>query len=71
MTATKTESTTARASHQGSGRGYPGSEWARRIELSLDHEQRRLALYGGLFGVFVLAVVIVAAIGVVADTPPI
>jgi hypothetical protein len=67
MTTTKTE---LRPEHQVTGRDYPG-EWARQIEISLDQEQRRLALYGGLFGAFVLAVVIVAIIGVIGDAPPI
>jgi hypothetical protein len=57
-------------SHQVSGRDYPG-EWARDVELTLDKEQRRLTFYGWLFGVFVLAVVIVAIIGVIGDKPPI
>jgi hypothetical protein len=70
MTATKSESSTARPSHQVSGRDYPG-EWARKIELNLDQEQRRAYVYGGLFAIFVLAVVIVACIGVIADAPPV
>ena len=65
-----TASNGTKPQHQVSAREYPG-EWARRIELSLDGEQRRLFFYGGLFGVFVLAVVIVAAIGVVIDAPPV
>lgn len=55
--------------HQVSGEDYPG-EWARQIECRLDKEQRRLFFYGGLFGVFVLAVVIAASIGVMLDAPP-
>jgi hypothetical protein len=70
MTATKNESSTARPSHQVSGRDYPG-EWARQVELNLDREQRRLTVYGGLFAAFVLAVVVVAVIGVIGDRPPI
>jgi hypothetical protein len=70
MTETNVESSTSLPSHRVSGRDYPG-EWARNIELDLDREQRRLVLYGGLFGVFVLAVVIVAVIGVIGDKPPI
>jgi hypothetical protein len=45
------------AEHEVTGRHYPG-EWARRIELYLDEEPRRIALYGGLFGLFVLGVVL-------------
>jgi len=70
MTGAKMESSTSLPSHQVSGRDYPG-EWARDVELSLDKEQRRLTFYGWLFGVFVLAVVIVAIIGVIGDKPPI
>ena len=56
--------------HQVTGNDYPG-EWARQVELALDQEQRRLFLYVGLFGAFVLAVVIAAMIGVVIDAPPV
>jgi hypothetical protein len=70
MTATNMESSTARPSHQVSGRDYPG-EWARQIECNLDKEARRITVYGGLFALFVLAVVIVAVIGVIGDRPPI
>jgi hypothetical protein len=70
MTETNMESSTSLPSHQVSGRDYPG-EWARNIEFNLDQEQRRLTFYGWLFGVFVLAVVIVAVIGVIGDKPPI
>jgi len=70
MTETKTESSASLPSHQVSGRDYPG-EWARNIELNLDQEQRRITFYGWLFGLFVLAVVIVAIIGVVGDKPPV
>ena len=57
------------ASHEGSARDYPG-EWARQIELFLDRDHRRLLFFGGLFGAFVLAVVIALLIGVVLDAPP-
>jgi len=57
MTTTKTERSSMRPEHQVTGRDYPG-EWARRIELYLDEEQRRLVLYGGLFWAFVLVLVI-------------
>lgn len=56
-------------SHQVSGEDYPG-EWARRIELGLDKEGRRALFYGGAFCLFVLVVVIAAAIGVIVDSPP-
>lgn len=59
-----------RPRHQVSGEDYPG-EWARQIELALDQEQRRVFLYGGLFGAFVLAVVVAAAIGAIIDAPPV
>jgi hypothetical protein len=65
----ETESPALRPSHQVSGKDYPG-EWARRIELSLDQESRRALFYGGLFCAFVLAMVIAATIGVIADAPP-
>ena len=58
-----------RSRHQVSGEDYPG-EWARQFELLLDQEGRRALFYGGGFCLFVLAVVIAAAIGVILDTPP-
>lgn len=69
MSPTDKKSSALRSSHQVSGKDYPG-EWARRIELGLDKEGRRALFYGGLFGAFVLAVVIAALIGVVVDAPP-
>ena len=69
MRATDKESSALRPSHQVSGKDYP-AEWARRIELGLDKEGRRVLFYGGFFGAFVLAVVIAALIGVVVDAPP-
>ena len=61
MATTKTERTAPRPEHQVSGRDYPG-EWARQIECYLDEEQRRLRFYGGLFGAFVLGVVLTLAV---------
>ncbi|HUU24686.1 MAG TPA: hypothetical protein VMW68_03870 [Methyloceanibacter sp.] len=66
---TKARPISATPRHQVSGDDYPG-EWARQVELTLDQEQRRLFFYGGLFGAFVLAIVIAALIGVVIDAPP-
>ena len=63
MTNAKTEGSSRRPRHQVTGRDYPG-EWARRIELYLDEEQRRLMLYGGLFCAFVLVLVIVLFVAV-------
>jgi hypothetical protein len=65
MTTTKTEHASARPEHQVTGRDYPG-EWARRIELYLDEEQRRLMFYGGLFWGFVLLLVICLVIAVIS-----
>jgi hypothetical protein len=65
MATTKTERSSPQPEHQVTGRRYPG-EWARQIELYLDKEPRRLVFYGGLFGVFVLAVVISLIIGLVS-----
>lgn len=62
MARTKTERSSPRPEHQVTGRGYP-AEWARQIELYLDKEPRRLLFYGGLFGAFVLIVVISLFIG--------
>jgi len=67
MTKAKPSSATPR--HQISGEDYPG-EWVRQVELTLDKEERRLFFYGGLFGAFVLAIVIAALVGVVIDAPP-
>ena len=64
MTTTKTERSSPRPEHQVTGRDYPG-EWARRIELYLDEEPRRLVFYGGLFGAFVLVLVICLFIAMV------
>jgi hypothetical protein len=61
MATAKTERLASRPEHQVTGRDYPG-EWARQIELYLDEEQRRLLFYGGLFGAFVLCVVITVTI---------
>ncbi len=61
MATTNTERPAPRPEHQVTGRDYPG-EWARQIELYLDEEQRRLLFYGGLFGAFVLGVVITVTI---------
>ena len=69
MTGEQVKSSALRPSHQVSGKDYPG-EWARQIELGLDQEGRRALFYGGLFGAFVLAVVIAAVIGVIVDAPP-
>jgi hypothetical protein len=69
MTEERSKSSALRPSHQISSKDYPG-EWARQIELGLDQEGRRLLFYGGLFGAFVLAVVIAAIIGVIIDAPP-
>jgi hypothetical protein len=63
MTNAKTEGSSMRPEHQVTGRDYPG-EWARRIELYLDEEQRRLMFYGGLFWAFVLLLVICLFIAV-------
>jgi len=68
MAKARPSSTTPR--HHFSGEDYPGA-WARQIELTLDKEERRLFFYGGLFGAFVLAIVIAALIGVVIDAPPV
>ncbi len=65
MTTTKTEHASARPEHQVTGRDYPG-EWARRIELYLDEEQRRLLFYGGIFWAFVLLLVICLVIAVIS-----
>ena len=65
MTTTKTECSSTRPEHQVTGRDYPG-EWARRIELWLDKEPRRLVLYGGLFWAFVLVLVICLFVAVVS-----
>lgn len=51
-----------RPEHHVTGRDYPG-EWARRIELFLDEEPRRLLLYGGSFVLFVLGIVIALIAG--------
>lgn len=67
MAKARPRSTTPR--HHFTGEDYPGA-WARQIELALDKEERRLFLYGGVFGTFVLAMVIIALIGVFGDTPP-
>ncbi len=65
MTATEMELRSTCPRHQLTGEDYP-SAWAHRIELWLDKEQNRLLLFGGLFGSFVLIVVLV--IGVAAIT---
>jgi hypothetical protein len=65
MATTKRERSSPQPEHQVTGRDYPG-EWARKIELYLDKEPRRIALYGGLFGLFVLAVVIALIIGLIS-----
>ena len=65
MTTTKTESSSTRPEHQVTGRDYPG-EWARRIELYLDEEPRRLVFYGGLFWLFVLVLVICLFVAVLS-----
>ena len=57
MTATRAEKSTTCPRHRLTGEDYPG-EWARQIELYLDKDHRRAVFYGGLFGTFVLAVVI-------------
>jgi hypothetical protein len=64
MTAIKKERSSSRPQHQVSGRDYPG-EWARQIEIFLDKEPRRLVFFGGLFGGFVLAVVVALLIAVI------
>lgn len=69
MTTNPAEIGALRPSHQVSSEDYPG-EWARQVELALDEEGRRALFYGGLFCAFVVAVVIVAAIGVILDAPP-
>lgn len=53
----------SRPRHQVTGEDYPG-EWARKIEVYLDEEQRRLMLFAGVFGAFVLCVVVVLLIRV-------
>ncbi|MGH6736572.1 MAG: hypothetical protein ACRECX_10910 [Methyloceanibacter sp.] len=63
MIATETEYSSTCARHELTAEDYPG-EWARRIELYLDKEPRRAVFYGGLFGAFVLIVVIVMLIDV-------
>jgi len=65
----KAKPSSAMPRHQVSGEDYPG-EWVRQVELTLDKEQRRLFFYGGLFGAFVLVIVIAALVGVVIDAPP-
>jgi hypothetical protein len=67
MTKAKSPATTPR--HRFTDEDYPAT-WAHQIELALDKEERRLFLYGGVFGTFVLAMVVIALIGVFADTPP-
>jgi hypothetical protein len=64
MATSKRERFSSQPEHHVAGRDYPG-EWARQIELSLDKEPRRLVFYGGLFGVFVFAMVISLIIKVV------
>jgi hypothetical protein len=64
MATTKRERSSPQPENQVTGRDYPG-EWARKIELYLDKEPRRIVLYGGLFGVFVLAVMISLIIGLI------
>jgi hypothetical protein len=64
MATAKTERSSQRPEHQVTGRDYPG-EWARQMELYLDEEPRRLVFYGGLFGAFVLVVVISLIIGLI------
>ncbi len=65
MTARKIEHSSPRPEHQVTGRDYP-TEWARQIELYLDEEPRRLMFYGGLFGAFVLVLVISLIVAVVS-----
>jgi len=64
MTNAKTAGYSQQPRHQVTGQDYPG-EWARRIELYLDDEQRRLLFYGGIFWAFVLLLVICLVIAVV------
>jgi hypothetical protein len=52
--------------HHVSARDYPG-EWARQIELYLDRDHHRLVFFGGLFGGFVLLVVVALLVGVIID----
>jgi hypothetical protein len=59
----KTTKTELRAEHQVTGRDYPG-EWARRIELYLDEESRRLIFFAGLFYGFVLLFIVAAVLGI-------
>lgn len=63
MATTKKERPSSRPEHQVTGRDYPG-EWARQIELYLDKEPRRALFYGGLFGAFVLVMVLSMLIGI-------
>jgi hypothetical protein len=63
MAATEAEWPSSRPEHQVTGRDYPG-EWARKIELYLDEEQRRFKLFAGVFGAFVLCIVVVLLIAV-------
>ncbi len=63
MTDTNTEHSSRVPEHQVTGRDYPG-EWAHKIELYMDEEQRRLLFYGGIFWAFVLLLVICLFIAV-------
>lgn len=69
MTSAKLDRSSSRPSHQVSGRDYPG-EWARRIELFLDKDHHRLVFFGGLFGGFVLLLVVALLVGVIIDGSP-
>ena len=65
----KADEISSEPSHHVSARDYPG-EWARQIELFLDRDHHRLVFFGGLFGGFVLLVVIALLVGVIIDGPP-
>ncbi len=64
MTASEMELRSTCARHELTAEDYP-IESARQVELFLDKEQNRLWLFGGLFGCFVLAVVVVLAVATI------
>jgi hypothetical protein len=64
MATSKMELHSTCARHQLTGEDYP-IESAHQVELFLDKEQNRLWLFGGLFGCFVLAVVVVIAVAAI------
>jgi hypothetical protein len=64
MATTKTERSSERPEHQVIRPDHP-TGWARRFELYLDKESRRLLFYGALFGAFALVVVISLVIALI------